>query len=127
MFTNFSHFLLIIAAALISVIGHSLFRLGLQKTGVESLNPGYLIKNFLSVAFQPLVFIGFLTFAVSTVIWLRVLSVEPLSKSYPIFTAFAILFLVTSSIFLLREPLTPAKVLGMVLIVLGTFLVFVKI
>lgn len=126
MLGSIPNFLLIVVAALCSVIGNSLFRLGLAKTGVESLNLGYLIKNFFSVVFQPLIFTGFVVFAISAVIWLRVLSVEPLNKSYPILMAFVILFLVASSTIFLREPLTLAKIFGMALIVLGTFLVFIK-
>lgn len=127
MFGNINNLLLIIVAALGSIAGNSLFRLGLKKTGVENLEFGYLFKNFLSVVFQPLVFAGFVVFAISAVVWLRVLTVEPLSRAYPILMAAVILFLVLSSIFFLREPLTLARVSGMALLILGTFLVFAKI
>ena len=93
MLGNISHFILIVLAALGSIAGNSLFRLGLQKTGIASLNPGYLIKNLFSIVFQPLVFAGFVVFAISSVVWLRVLSVEQLNKSYPIFMSFVIFFL----------------------------------
>jgi len=121
---NTSHYILIIAAALGSVIGNSLFRLGLAKTGIESLSLGYLVKNLFSIIFQPIVFVGFIVFAISTVIWMRVLSLEPLNKSYPILMGFVILFLVVSSIIFLNEPLSWVKISGMVIIVLGTFLAF---
>lgn len=123
---NISHLFLIIIAALFSVVGNSLFRLGLVKTGVESLSPAYLIKNFLSVVFQPLVFAGFVAYVISAVIWLRVLTIEPLNKSYPVLTAFAILFLIAGSTIFLREPVTLIRVTGMALIVLGAFLAFAK-
>lgn len=124
---NISHLFLIIVAALCSVVGNSLFRLGLIKTGIESLSPAYLVKNFLSVVFQPFVFAGFVAYAISAVIWLRVLSTEPLNKSYPVLTAFAILFLVAGSIIFLREPITLVRVAGMALIVFGAFLVFARV
>ncbi len=124
MLGNTSHYILIIAAALGSVIGNSLFRLGLAKTGIESLSLGYLVKNLFSIIFQPIVFVGFIVFAISTVIWMRVLSLEPLNKSYPILMGFVILFLVVSSIIFLNEPLSWVKISGMVIIVLGTFLAF---
>lgn len=127
MFGNISSLILIVLAALGSIIGNSLFRLGLQKAGVESLNPEYLIKNLLHVVFQPLVFAGFIAFAASAVIWMRVLSTEPLSKSYPILVSCMIFFLILSSVIFLREPITLAKVSGMALIILGTFLVFAKV
>lgn len=126
MFGNVYSFLLVVAGALTNVIGGTLFRLGMQKSGIESLNPGYLMKHLLSVVFQPLVFAGFISFAISAIIWLRVLTVEPLGRVYPILTAFIILFLVVSSTIFLREPLTLARIAGMALIVLGTFLVFAR-
>lgn len=123
---SFTNFLLIILSALGSIVGNSLFRLGLKKTGIESLQPGYLIKNFFSVVFQPLVFAGFIVFGISAVIWLRVLTVEPLNKTYPILVGFVVIFIIISSIFVLREPLNLTRVLGMALIVAGTILVFLK-
>ena len=124
MFNNVSSFFLILLSALGSIIGNSLFRLGLQKAGVESLQANYLLKNFLSIILQPLVLFGFIAFAISAVIWLRVLSIEPLNKAYPILVGLVVLLLVISSTIFLREPLTFVRFFGMGLIVLGAFLVF---
>lgn len=121
-----SHLLLIIAAALASIVGNSLLRLGLKKSGIESLNPAYLLKNVFPVLSQPLVFAGFLVFVIGMIIWMRVLTVVPLSKGYPLFTSFVILFLIGSSILFLREPLSFSRIGGMALIAFGTFLVFTR-
>jgi len=119
-----SSYFLIVLAALMSVFGNTLFRLGLRKVGLESLAPAYLLRNFFSVVFQPMVFIGFVFFAVGAVIWLRVLTSAPLNKSYPIYVGFIMVFLALSSVFLLREPFGLARIAGVVLICLGTLLVF---
>ncbi len=124
MFENLSYFFLTVLVALASVLGNSLFKFGLKKTAVESLRPDYLLKNFFSVAFQPAIFAGLTVYAIGAIIWLRVLSAEPLNKSYPALMSLVILFLVLNSIFFLKEPLTVARVAGMVFIILGTFLVF---
>ena len=123
---SLTNFFLIIISALGSIIGNSLFRLGLKKTGIESLEPSYLIKNFFSVVFQPLTFAGFVVFGISAVIWLRVLTVEPLSKTYPVLVGFVIVFIIVSSILFLREPLSLTRIAGMALIIAGTALVFLK-
>lgn len=127
MLGNISSLILIIAGALTSIAAHSLFRLGLQKTGLESLNLQYVFSNLFRVVFQPFIFAGFLLFGVAAIIWLRILTIEPLNKGYPLLMAFSMLFLVFSSIFLLREPLTLTRIAGMAIIVLGAFLVFAKI
>ncbi len=125
MFGSASLYFLIILSALASVTGNTLFRLGLRNVGLESLEPAYLIKNFFLVVFQPLVFTGFVFFAIGAVVWMRVLTSAPLNKSYPILVGLVVVFIVVSSTFLLREPFNWARIAGMALIVLGTLLVFV--
>ena len=90
MLGNTSHYILIIAAALGSVIGNSLFRLGLAKTGIESLSLGYLVKNLFSIIFQPIVFVGFIVFEYYSV---KVFAEGSIYFIYLINQAIAILFL----------------------------------
>ena len=124
MLGNPSYLLLIITAACTSIIGNSLLRLGLKKAGVESLGISYLAKNLFSVVFQPLVFFGFLFFAISAIIWMRILTMESLNKSYPIIVGCMMVFLTISSAIVLHEPLGVARIAGIALIVFGTILIW---
>jgi multidrug transporter EmrE-like cation transporter len=124
MIGNAANFLLIILVSLISVLANSLAKTGLKKIGIESLRPDYLLKNIFNIVFQPLILLAFFLLAVGALIWFRVLTQEPLSRGYPIFVGFTLVFLVLSSYFFLGEPLTAARILGMVLILAGTFTVF---
>ncbi len=121
------NFLLIILVSLASILGNGLFRMGLQRAGLESLRPSYLLKNLPSVIFQPLIIAGFIIFATGAIIWFRVLTQEPLNRSYPVFIAFVSFFLVIVSFTLLREPIVWYRVLGSILILSGAILAFAKI
>ena len=124
MLTNTTYLFLIVTAACTSIIGNSLLRLGLKRVGIESLNFPYLVKNLFSVVFQPLVFFGFVFFAVSAIIWMRILTMESLNKSYPIIVGCMMVFLTISSAIVLHEPLGVARIAGIALIVFGTILIW---
>lgn len=117
-------FLLIIFVSLASIVANSLLRFGLKQTGLQSLVPSYILKNIFRVIFNPFVLGGFIIFAVGALVWLRVLSQEPLGKSYPVFVGFTIIFLIISSSLFLGESITVPKLIGMILIVAGTVLAF---
>ena len=93
MFSNFANFVLIVFVSLTSIAGNAFFRLGLKKAGVESLNPLYLLTHLPAIMLQPFMLIGLAIFGAGAVMWFRVLSEEQLSKSYPVFIAFVMLYL----------------------------------
>lgn len=118
------NFFLIILISLASIAANSLLRIGLKKIPLGSLSPSYLAKNIFHVVLNPPIILGVAIFASGALLWFRVLTQEPLGKSYPVFVGFTIVFLILSSYFVLKEPLTFAKVGGMFLIIAGTFLAF---
>ena len=117
-------FFLVILISFASVTANSLLRIGMQKTALESLLPSYLIKNFTRVFLNPYIICGFATYVIGSLLWLYVLSHEPLNRSYPIFIGFTIFFLVVGSYFILKEVPTVMGVVGLALILLGTIFVF---
>ena len=124
MLGNTSYLLLIVMTAFTSIIGNSLLRLGLKRAGIESLNVSYLVKSLFSVVFQPLVFFGFTFFAISAILWMRILTMESLNKSYPIIVGCMMVFLTLSSVIVLGESLSFTRIAGMVLIIAGTILIW---
>ena len=120
------YLVLLVTAAFTSITANSLLRLGLKKSGIESLSPAYLIKNLFAVVLQPYVLAGFLLFVVSAVLWMRVLTMESLSKSYPMLVGIMMVLLTVSSVVVLHESLSLTRIAGMVFIALGTILIFIK-
>lgn len=98
-----------------SLIGSS--GLFFMKKGLSNLqlSPG-LIKS-------PVFMTGFLCYSCSFVLWLFILKKNELSYAFPIASAALFMFSSLFSVFLLNEHLSNARIAGMVIIVLGIFLV----
>lgn len=65
--------------------------------------------------------LGVLFYALGFGLWLIVLSKLPLSNAYPVL-ALNFVFVLIGSTFILGEPLTTAKVIGVSLIVIGVWI-----
>ena len=117
--------ILIVLAALFMIVGQTFLKLGLSKVGLHSFS-GHVIKNIWHVVTQPYVILSVLAFAGNFITWLRVLSQSDLSKSYPAYVGLFMIFLVISSIFLLKETMTVQKIVGITIIFIGVLVVFYK-
>lgn len=115
------NFLLILTNIMLAVSGQTLIKQGIIKIGSFSTMP--LLKFFQKSLLSPLIILGVSFYAVSTLIWFMVLSKVELSVAYPALSLGYILILVVSFVFL-DEPLTTAKIIGVLLICSGTFLIF---
>jgi undecaprenyl phosphate-alpha-L-ara4N flippase subunit ArnE len=97
--------------ALISVV--------LGSAGQVLLKAGMKGRAFgLLSLFSPPVLAGFSLYGVAAIIWLKVLTMLPLSTAYPILSLNFILIPIASSRFL-GESLSGGKILGLVLVVSG--------
>ncbi len=88
-------------------------RSGLLRLGVESLR---------QIAGTPAIWVGFLLFGASAVVWLLVLSRASLSFAYP-FAALTYLVILIFGRLVLHEEVTPLRWTGVVLIMAGIVLV----
>ncbi|GAH81847.1 unnamed protein product, partial [marine sediment metagenome] len=71
---------------------------------------------------NPFVVAGIVSFALSMLVWLYVLSRLELSVAFP-FVALNYVLILFASHFLLKETITPVKIMGVAVIVLGVFLI----
>jgi len=70
-------FLCLLNVALL-VTGQTLFRAGVGNQNFTS------VFEIIKIMFSPLVFAGLVLYALTTILWLYILSVMPLSRAYPI-------------------------------------------
>jgi drug/metabolite transporter (DMT)-like permease len=93
-------------------------------TGLGQLDPGRdgLIATVLRVVFSPFVFFGLCTFVVSMASHLIVLSKVQISYAYP-FLSLAYVVVAVYAYFFFQEDLSPARIAGIGLIVLGTIFI----
>lgn len=113
--------ILILANVFLSVGGQLLLKTGMNKIGsFQSANmTGFFSQTF----FSPFVWGGLVMYGLGMVTWLILLSKVDLSFAYPMLSLGYILILFVSFIFL-GEQITPLRIFGVVLIVLGVFAVF---
>ncbi|MDN4620694.1 EamA family transporter [Paenibacillus sp. PsM32] len=89
---------------------------------IEFGNEG--VKNIVGILLSPYIWLGLILYGLSFLLYLGVLSKTELSKAAPITQSLTILLIVLFSVLFLGEPLSIGKVLGIILIFIGVFLIF---
>ncbi|WP_024832654.1 EamA family transporter [Ruminiclostridium josui] len=104
------YILLTILNSVLIVFGQTLWKLGLIKS------QEYSLKLLLS----PLIIAGVLTYGISTILWLYILSKLPFSTAYPLNSiAYALSLFV--GFFIFKEYIDMQKIFGTILILAGVF------
>jgi multidrug transporter EmrE-like cation transporter len=93
------------------------------KKGVLASQLSLNINAIISTIFSPITFLGFFFYGVSSIFWLFVLQKFPLSIAYPALSL-TYVAIVTISVFVFKEPITTSRAAGIVLIMLGVFILF---
>jgi len=116
-----------VAALLLSVtcsaLAQILLKHGMAESHVQTaIAAGGIQATLRSMATSGWLAGGFLMYALSMLIWLRVLARVDVSVAYP-FVALGILITIVLASFTLGEPLTVRKLLGAVLVIAGVYCV----
>lgn len=111
--------LLVSISVLLGVFGQLLMKKGMMVVGTLDI---FSITQIVKTIMNPFVFFGFVSYGISSILWLSVISKLPLSVAYPILSIGYVL-VIFASYFLFKEPLTITKIIGAVLICLGVGLI----
>lgn len=111
-------YLLLLGSMALAVFGQLLLKQGVSSS---SLSP--TLSAIMRTLLLPKVFLGLAAYGVSAIVWLFVLQKFPLSVAYPA-VSLTYVAIVILSFLLLQEPLTFLKMVGVSLIIVGTFLIF---
>jgi drug/metabolite transporter (DMT)-like permease len=113
---------LLLTASALTVIGEVLLKLGVNavsaRVGAFSLDPQVLWATFTDWR----VILGFALVFGGALFWLGVISRVNLSFAYPLLALNYVIILIPSR-FLLNEPITPVKILGAVIVVVGVVVI----
>lgn len=104
----------------LAILGQMLMKAGMMTIGKFPLTQ--LIPMFFTIIFNPLVFFGIFSFAVSSIFWLVVLSRFELSMVYPLVSIGYIFVALLSSIFF-KENVSLIRWIGIITICVGVFLI----
>ena len=112
----------ILISVLLGATGQVLLKKGMLLIGPLTLSITEIGDILLRLVTNPFVVLGLGTYVVSTVIWLVALSRVDLSYAYP-FVSLSYVLMLLASWLLLHENLSPIRLLGTFVIVMGVFLV----
>ncbi len=107
----------------LNVTANILLKIGVDKTGGVSAESGRIFADVVKVAFSPFIVFGLVLYGLSFLIWLRVLTFNDLSRSYPIFATIVFLFTTLGSIKFLNEDVSLARFIGIVVMLVGIYIV----
>ena len=110
--------LVVLTTVLMSAVAQLLLKMGVQG---ELDRSGVLVSNFsglLGLLFAPMVILGLMIYAFSVLAWLWVLSRLDLSLAYP-FVGVSFIVTLMFGVFVLNESVTPARIVGTLLIAVG--------
>ena len=111
----------IFATILFTVYGQIILKWRMEKLGFVLPESG-LISKFVvlfKLVFDPFILSGFFAAFVASLFWMAAMSKFEITQAYP-FMSLAPVLVFILGIWLLGEPFTIGKVVGLVLIVLGT-------
>lgn len=113
-------FLYIIFYLIFSVSGLLLMKTGSGDTSIALLND----KLIFNIKLQLL--LGGLFYIISFILWVFILKISNLNYIFPIVTGLGYFFIMISSFFILKEPITLMQLIGSIVIFLGIILINVK-
>lgn len=115
---------LIFSAILLAVFGQLSMKKGMANVGEIALRQVLSRKVFF--LFEKFVIAGITLYVMSTALWLVVLSQEELSLVYPLVGTGYVLAAILAKLFF-KERLTKFRMLGIVLIIVGAYLIVSKL
>ncbi|GAI02453.1 unnamed protein product [marine sediment metagenome] len=114
--------LAIFVSVSLAVVGQLLLKIGMLRMGRFSLNISTIVPQYTRILLNPFIIAGIISFALSMLVWLYVLSRLELSVAYP-FVALNYVLILFASHFLLKETITPVRIIGVAVIVIGVYLI----
>ena len=113
---------LIFISVFLGAVGQVSMKQGMSRLGGISLKFPTLFATLISMFTEPFVLLGIFLYVISTIFWLTALSRVDLSYAYPMISA-GYVFVLVFSLFFLNERLNFIRIVGVLLICGGVFLI----
>lgn len=115
-------FLVMISAGL-AVLANLFLRAGVDRAGGFSFEFATIHLAFFNLLRQPFFDIGIIMYGLATLVWIRILSIEPLSVAYPILVSITFMLVTLGAIVLFKESLNANKIIGLLVIIAGIIVI----
>jgi len=117
-------FIAFILSIIASSVGNLILKTGMMKMGGITLSKQNLITEIFKVFTNPFILIGLFGYVFGFFLWLRVLSTTEVSRAYPVLVSTTIILVLLGSLVFFKEQLSFLKFIGVLVIIIGIFLVF---
>lgn len=114
------NYLILAVSIILAVAGQLLMKKGMMTFGTFPISQ--LLYKIVPMFLNPWVFLGFVFFGLSSIFWLVVLSRLELSMVYPMVSVAYVLVAIFSLIFF-KENVSLVRWVGIVVIILGVYLI----
>lgn len=114
-------FFLILVSVFLGAAGQILVKYGASGLDID-FTFRHIIPSILNILGNLPVMLGIISYGISFLIWIKVLSKVELSYAYPMVSMGYIITMIFSY-FLFKENISPARIIGVVLIIAGVVLI----
>ncbi len=114
---------LLVISVICNVSANMLLKFGVTKGGGFTLQKTTIVTDVLRAAQNPFIILGLCLYGISFVLWLRVLSFNDLSKTYPIFVTFVFIVTTIGTAIFFKEHVSLLRILGMAVSIIGIYLI----
>ncbi|MEM9950849.1 MAG: hypothetical protein AAF846_04565 [Chloroflexota bacterium] len=114
--------IMILIAATMMSLGSLGLKGSIEAIGGFAENLSTVHKDVIALLFNPIFIVGLVLYGGGTLVWMRVLSTEPISVGYPILMGSAFIAITIGAAFFFSESITIPKIVGMLVIVTGVII-----
>lgn len=111
--------ILIIVAATMMSFGSLGLKGAIEAIGGFGGNLATIHKDIFALMINPIFIVGIILYGAGTLVWMRVISTEPLSVGYPILMSMAFATITVGAAIFFKEAITIPKIIGMIVIIIG--------
>lgn len=119
-----SDFITLILAILTGTSGNLLLKKAALQIGKLSFTRENFILELFKIFTNPWIFIGLAFYVAGFLFWIKTISGQDLSKVYPILVSATITIILIGSSVFFKEQLTFFRILGILVILAGIYIVF---
>lgn len=115
-----NNIIMILSSVLLNAVAQLLIRKGMLSIGIVGVNN--FLQNIGAMATNVWLWGAMISYAVSILLWMSVLSKVEVSFAYP-FLSIGYIFAAVVSYAIFNENLSPTRILGIIVICIGVFLI----
>ncbi len=115
-------YLYIVGTVLFTVYGQLILKWRIAKYGALPLDFGHKIVFLMKLFLDPFIFSGFIAGFIASLFWMAAMTKFEISHAYPMIIGGLAIFTTFSSMLILNEAVTVSKVLGLLVVVVGIYI-----